>query len=623
MADNRTQLVYPTGEVVTYTYDADNRLIEVEDWDGGLTAYEYDAAGRLTATELPNGVVTANEYGDAGRLVNLTHAAADNMILSSYSYELDGVGNRVRVTETLTGTTRIIDYVYDSLNRLGSADYSTGESFEYAYDTIGNRTAMTNTAGTTLYQYDKANRLTSVDDVGYTWDDRGNLVDDGTFTYTYNTAGRMVRAESITVTLVYTYNADGLRVEQSINGDITNFVWDWASGLPEILSEGGNLYLAGRDTLGYWDDTMSTWAYHLPDALGSIRQTTDDTGTVLDTREWTPFGIEVGTTQAGLGYTGEWFDDSAGMVYLRARWYEPQAGRFTRRDPWEGVPDLPHTLLRGYVYVGDNPINGTDPAGLWGGGITTFGEWCWSNPVECAAVGGAAAEATLTVGTVIMAGGPALVVVAVVGGVVLLLCLSPAPGPISHPPVPRPTPPPPMPSRPGRNPQPQSGPELQPRFEPCPDPPPFIPIPIPPTRTPEPPNKVVVRFFKESHHDILLERGNLRVRTFQTYATTPEYLLAREVANPGFLHNEDAIANALFIAPDRAKYFVAFYRRGLDEMPYVDTIHDDPREIIWSFIRVPGFDDPDEVNISGFRIDSGKTSEKMSVVYLTWLLSFE
>ena len=93
------------------------------------------------------------------------------------------------------------------LNCFPSATYSTGEQFEYAYDAVGNRTAMTTTEGTTTYEYDAANRLTSADGVPYTWDARGNLLSDGTFTYTYNAAGRMVRAESITATLVYTYNA--------------------------------------------------------------------------------------------------------------------------------------------------------------------------------------------------------------------------------------------------------------------------------------------------------------------------------------------------------------------------------------------------------------------------------
>ncbi|MDY7078649.1 MAG: RHS repeat-associated core domain-containing protein, partial [Chloroflexota bacterium] len=185
-------------------------------------------------------------------------------------------------------------------------------------------------------------------------DDRGNLVSDGTFTYAYNGAGRMVRAESVTVTLVYTYSAAGLRVAQSVDGDVTTFAWDWASGLPEMLSDGASVYLVGHDTLGRWDG--ATWAYHLPDALGSVRQATDGAGAVTDSREWTPFGMEVGAAQAGLGYTGEWWDADVGLLYLRARWYLPGDGIFTSRDAVESEPP--------YQYVRGNPHKYTDPTGM-------------------------------------------------------------------------------------------------------------------------------------------------------------------------------------------------------------------------------------------------------------------
>jgi hypothetical protein len=84
-----------------------------------------------------------------------------------------------------------------------------------------------------------------------------------------------------------------------------------------MLSEGENLYLVGHDTLARWDG--SEWAYHLPDALGSVRQVADGTGAVVSAREWTPYGVEMGTGQAGLGYTGEWWDADAGLEYLRTR----------------------------------------------------------------------------------------------------------------------------------------------------------------------------------------------------------------------------------------------------------------------------------------------------------------
>jgi RHS repeat-associated protein len=85
---------------------------------------------------------------------------------------------------------------------------------------------------------------------------------------------------------------------------------------------------------------------------------------VIDAREWTPYGVEVGTEQAGLRYTGEWGDAALGMTYLRARWYDEQVGRFARMDPWDGSVLHPQTLGR-YTYVTNQPVDYTDPWGLW------------------------------------------------------------------------------------------------------------------------------------------------------------------------------------------------------------------------------------------------------------------
>lgn len=100
-AGNRTQLIYPDGREVGYTYDGDNRLVVVDDWNSDLTTYQYDGAGRLITTTLPNGVTSVNGYDDANRLLSLRHEGADSSLLAEYVYELDGVGNRVAVTETL------------------------------------------------------------------------------------------------------------------------------------------------------------------------------------------------------------------------------------------------------------------------------------------------------------------------------------------------------------------------------------------------------------------------------------------------------------------------------------------------------------------------------------------
>jgi len=127
-------------------------------------------------------------------------------------------GNAVSVvmtTTVVTVTPRVIHYTYDPLNRLTGAEYSTSERFEYAYDAVGNRTAMTGTTSldettVTTYTCDVANRLLSPC-LPVTWSptpgmNGGTSPATASYTYTYNAAARLVRAESVTSTLVYTYN---------------------------------------------------------------------------------------------------------------------------------------------------------------------------------------------------------------------------------------------------------------------------------------------------------------------------------------------------------------------------------------------------------------------------------
>jgi YD repeat-containing protein len=85
----------------------------------------------------------------------------------------------------------IITYTYDPLYRLTAADYSSGEFFHYTYDAVGNRLTQGTHEGTNTYTYDIANRLVEVDGVSYTWSATGNLLSDGIHTYTYDHANRL------------------------------------------------------------------------------------------------------------------------------------------------------------------------------------------------------------------------------------------------------------------------------------------------------------------------------------------------------------------------------------------------------------------------------------------------
>jgi RHS repeat-associated protein len=73
--------------------------------------------------------------------------------------------------------------------------------------------------------------------------------------------------------------------------------------------------------------------------------------------EFDPYGSPVETGGDPYGFTGEWWEDDVALLHLRARWYAPGVGVFLSRDPVEGEPP--------YAYVRGNPVNLTDPGGMF------------------------------------------------------------------------------------------------------------------------------------------------------------------------------------------------------------------------------------------------------------------
>ncbi|NJK82421.1 MAG: RHS repeat-associated core domain-containing protein [Chloroflexaceae bacterium] len=99
------------------------------------------------------------------------------------------------------------------------------------------------------------------------------------------------------------------------------------------------------------------------DALGSVRHTLDDAGTPIyaSGQSYSPFGLpQSGALPAPFGFTGELH--SEGLIYLRARWYDPANGTFPSVDPFAGFPTMPYSL-HPYQYGYSNPILWTDPSG--------------------------------------------------------------------------------------------------------------------------------------------------------------------------------------------------------------------------------------------------------------------
>jgi RHS repeat-associated protein len=131
-----------------------------------------------------------------------------------------------------------------------------------------------------------------------------------------------------------------------------------------VISDTDAVYLYGLDILA---QQQSERLYYMHDGLGSVRQLVDTTGQVETNYAYDPFGVPVlaGDGSNPYQFTGEAWDAELELLYLRARYYQPEVGRFVSRDPWEGDSRQPQTLLGTYAYVGNNPASYVDPTGKW------------------------------------------------------------------------------------------------------------------------------------------------------------------------------------------------------------------------------------------------------------------
>lgn len=92
---------------------------------------------------------------------------------------------------------------------------------------------------------------------------------------------------------------------------------------------------------------------------------TNESGEPTATFTYSPYGQPTGSTgtqTTPLGYAGQLTNEESGLIYMRARVYDPVTGQFLTRDPIEALTRQP------YAYAFDNPLAYVDPMGLGAGG---------------------------------------------------------------------------------------------------------------------------------------------------------------------------------------------------------------------------------------------------------------
>jgi RHS repeat-associated protein len=397
--NRRTKAAFHDSTSTNYTYDAGNRITQVQEKDAGgiVTATitrTYDGLDRLTNETTPQGSVTY-VYDNASRRTNMTVAGQtavtytyDNanrltQVQQGASTVTIGYDNADRRTSLTLPNTNSITYAYNAASELTTLTYKKGTTtlgtLTYTYDAAGNRIKTGGTFARSNLPpalasagYNANNQQTAFGTTTETYDLNGNLATftdaSGTTTYTWNARNQLTAISGPGLTGSFTYDSFGRRTGRTVNGTVINYVYD---GLNPVQEKNGATVTAnlltglGIDEFFTRTDGVGVRSL-LTDALGSTVALGDGTGTLQTQYTYEPFGY---TTQTGLAstnsykYTGR-EDDGSGLYYYRARYYHPRLQRFIAEDPLSfggGDPNI-------YAYAYNNSLMFNDQTGLFGMG---------------------------------------------------------------------------------------------------------------------------------------------------------------------------------------------------------------------------------------------------------------
>ena len=464
-----TQSIYGNNHKTGYTYDTLDRVTQKLYNDVVKIKFKYDKFGNLyEKQDLFNNTTYRYNYDLTGRIIGVV--GSDNTSLN-YVYDdfnrtnkyIAKFGDKSNVTEYIYGDSSVsgqkngliygikqnnvqrISYAYDSLARLNTRTLNTStpfvtnyyyhqgatsgttttlikkvqngsDSYEYAYDVIGNITQIkkngsiyesytydslgqlkTVTRGSDVYVYNYSNGgnirnvtkngqivknyvygdinscdlLTAYNGQTITYDQIGNPLQyrDG-FNFTWSNGRQLTGITKGTNNISYLYNADGLRASKNVNGTTTDYYWLEGVLLGQKTGNDYIIYLYDENGAAYGIICNNSYYYYVFNAQGDVVGIIDSTGTQVVSYDYSAWGEVLsitGTMANTLGqanpirYRGYYYDTETGFYYLQSRYYDPATQRFINAD---SILDQNSILGQNlFTYCINNPVNYFDLTG--------------------------------------------------------------------------------------------------------------------------------------------------------------------------------------------------------------------------------------------------------------------
>lgn len=406
----------PKGNYSRRISDKTGRLYQViGSKNGSAITYTYDENGNRLSVTYPSGAKEVYSY-DKNNVLQTLNNYQGTTLLDTYSYVYDAAGNQISKSETIKGVNKgTTAYTYDALNRLKTVAEPGGKQTSYEYDASGNRTSEKVTSGGTVtitsYSYNEQNRLmstTTVDSLAttvtnrYSYDNNGNMIhvsketvkkidplnpvtpsfgmfidgqpadnpktaqiQAGTAQMTYDGWNQLISTTAGGGLSTFQYNGDGLRVKKTSTSGTTQYLYEYDQ---VVLEADGNGAQTARNLYGLnlLTRTVGTTSYnYLYNGHADVTALVDDAGTVQASYDYDAFGnliANAGAVKSPIGYSGYQYDADSGLYYLNTRYYDPKIARFLSEDTYSGQDDDPLSLNL-YTYTHNEPMMYYDPTG--------------------------------------------------------------------------------------------------------------------------------------------------------------------------------------------------------------------------------------------------------------------